>query len=59
MCRCQFCGDLIDSDLDPECIYDTDDQLDVIACETCRTYSDMERELDYRAHESDMERKSA
>jgi hypothetical protein len=54
LCLCQFCGSWIDSDDDPECIYDTDTQRDVIACETCRETPAIEHELNHRANEADM-----
>lgn len=33
---CHYCGGLVDTDEDPEALFDTDDRLDVVMCETCR-----------------------
>lgn len=33
---CNCCGGLVDTDEDPEAIFDTDTRLDVVMCEPCR-----------------------
>lgn len=47
------CGRLIDTDEDPEAIFDTETQRDVIACESCRETHEIIRELNHRANEAD------
>lgn len=33
---CDYCGGLVDTDEDPEAIFDTDERRDVVMCEDCR-----------------------
>ena len=55
---CEECGSIVDSDDDPECIFDTDTRRDVVMCEACRNMHPVELELDYLAHEADLARAS-
>lgn len=50
---CEGCGNIVDSDDDPECVFDTPTRLNVVMCEACREMSDIEHELNYLANESD------
>ena len=53
---CQYCGALVDTDDDSEAIFDTDTQLDVIACEPCREMPEVEREINDAANDADLYR---
>ncbi len=56
---CHYCGGLVDTDSDPDAIFDTDTQRDVVQCESCREYSDLDHALNARANDADAERASA
>jgi len=45
---CHYCGDLVDTDEDPEALFDTDTKLDVVQCESCREMS----EIDHRRNDA-------
>lgn len=52
---CQYCGYLVDTDDDPEALFDTDTKLDVVQCESCRKMSEIDHRLNDAANAADME----
>lgn len=51
---CAYCGALVDTDDDPEALFDTDTRLDVVQCASCRERSDLGHELNRMADDADM-----
>lgn len=58
MTRCDYCRELVDTDEQPDAIFDTDEKLDVLMCDQCREYSDLDHELNHLANMADLARAS-